>query len=252
MRFVVVFGLLTLLSATPLFAFLFLSPPKVKGQWLPRFSTSYGEDVNESGQDLRHLQKEFALLSRGGNVIDMDTLMQWEEIQALLADSLVTLEEIQEIGKKATASLDSEINFDAFLKINTDLDDLFEDGTEEIDSLEIVNDLTTDLTTDGVRDMNDGETDVWDPVLQSSYLFEKDFIDYLKTFFNTNIDKKTGLLSYSRFSTWTDIREVLNDGSVDMSCLEDLWIEAVLYQNRNDLLFKNGLPTYMTIKVHSI
>lgn len=244
--FAIAFALAVLLHSSHSYRIFSFNPAR-KLISIPRISGTTGEpDVNyPAGEDVRHLQKEFACLSLGGDSIELNAFMQWEEIQALLADNLATMDEVKEIWTKYASKVqeDTEINFDTFLQINRDLDDLFDDIDEN--DLESSTESTDELS---VNDVNDEDVEgVWDPLLQSTKLFEKDFNDYLQAFFTTN-KQDSDFLSYDQFASWSDVREVLSDGSVDMSCLEDLWVEAVLYKNRNDPVFDNGLPDFVSIR----
>lgn len=102
-----------------------------------------------------------------------------------------------------------------------------------------------------VSDLRD--IDPWDPLFDPKAVFDQKFMTYLTDFFYQNCDQKitenkskkikkldpnssstsyssslnVGLLSYEKFSQWNDIKQMLREGQVDLSCLLDLWIEAV-------------------------
>lgn len=80
-----------------------------------------------------------------------------------------------------------------------------------------------------VRDLG-----MWDPEFDVKEYFGLDFLKYLKKFYDENADEKNGLLSYSKFCQWQDIKQMLIDGELDETCLSELWAEAI--QERNNRL----------------
>lgn len=70
--------------------------------------------------------------------------------------------------------------------------------------------------------------DIWDPQFDVKGYFGLDFLKYLKKFYDENVDEKNGLLSFSGFCQWQDIKLMLADGELDETCLIELWSEAVL------------------------
>ena len=94
----------------------------------------------------------------------------------------------------------------------------------------------------------------WDPTFDPKDIFDSNFMSYLTEFFHKNCDVKSddkkksneskeikkgskndkidlkslGLLSFEKFSSWNDIKQMLKEGQVDSGCLFDLWVEAVM------------------------
>lgn len=109
--------------------------------------------------------------------------------------------------------------------------------TQIIDKICIVDDdispLSLIILADGeiieVRDIG-----MWDSEFDVKDYFGLDFLKYLKKFYDENADEKNGLLSYSRFCQWQDIKQMLIDGELDETCLSELWAEAI--QERNNKL----------------
>eukprot|EP00607_Mallomonas_marina_P010273 CAMPEP_0182423316 /NCGR_PEP_ID=MMETSP1167-20130531/9270_1 /TAXON_ID=2988 /ORGANISM="Mallomonas Sp, Strain CCMP3275" /LENGTH=109 /DNA_ID=CAMNT_0024602163 /DNA_START=203 /DNA_END=529 /DNA_ORIENTATION=+ len=77
------------------------------------------------------------------------------------------------------------------------------------------------------------EIDVWDKKFDPRVCLEAPFLKYLDDFFYRNADKEIepdsydsrgeGLLSYTAFTQWRDLNDILNESQVDPSCLRDVW-----------------------------
>lgn len=70
------------------------------------------------------------------------------------------------------------------------------------------------------------DLDIWDDSIEPEKVLGKEIVEYLKKFFNENSNEKD-LLQYKTFADWIDVQELLKKGQVDLSCLRDLWREAV-------------------------
>ena len=177
-------------------------------------------DLDDS-DDLKHLAKEFKLLSRGKPFIEFGSFVKWEEIQALLADDLISMDEIKALWLSHVGSLNYSIDRPIFYKINKDLDEFIAENDTEDDSSE----------DEDSEESQTKFTDVWQLDVDSSKIFPKEFIAYLNMFHSkhANVD---GLLSYHSFREWKDINELMAEGSVDVTCLKEIWQEAIVYKNR--------------------
>ena len=96
------------------------------------------------------------------------------------------------------------------------------------------------LTSDGeVIEVQD--LDIWDPFFDVKDYFGLDFLKYLKKFYDENTnDENKGLLSYSSFCQWTDIKQMLIDGEIDAVCLRELWDEAILEKKSREMKNKDN------------
>ena len=76
------------------------------------------------------------------------------------------------------------------------------------------------------------DIDIWDPQFNVKEYFGLDFLKYLKKFYDESVDEKNGLLSFSNFCEWQDIKLMLKDGELDETCLTELWAEAIMERNK--------------------
>ena len=76
------------------------------------------------------------------------------------------------------------------------------------------------------------DIDIWDPQFNVKEYFGLDFLKYLKKFYDESVDEKNGLLSFSNFCQWQDIKLMLKDGELDETCLTELWSEAIMERNK--------------------
>ncbi len=200
-------------------------------------------------EEYNHLKGEFNDLCQGNDdSINIRRLLEWSEIQALLGDELMSMDEIIEIINSVCTGIDDKtadlpdqmIKINEFIKINKKIDDLFEESDADID--ENVNILEEDLNNNDI--INDtiesivyfDEDDIWNAEFDIESGLEKGFIKYLRQFYDANKaevvaadDAKVGL-SYEAFATWKDVLDLLEEGSLDKSCLKDLWSEALEYE----------------------
>jgi hypothetical protein len=71
--------------------------------------------------------------------------------------------------------------------------------------------------------------DVWSRELNPTEVLEPEFVAHLKSFYDAHASKSPPFgLSYSVFSSWDEVRQMLSQGEVDVACLKELWAEALL------------------------
>jgi hypothetical protein len=138
----------------------------------------------------------------------------------------MTLKEIKHIWLNHTRSLDDFIDFKAFIEMNKELDELFEEDTSD-------DDYEEDALVEGKEDVDEeGDArsmDIWDESVDSRRVFPSEFIAYLEIFHGKHANLNN-LLSYHSFKEWKDIKDLLAEGNVDISCLKDIWAEALQYK----------------------
>lgn len=99
-------------------------------------------------------------------------VLEWDEIESLLNDNLISMEEFDVLWERACSDNDEEnnmVDFNAFVKLNQALDDLFEEEDNESATDEDDDDIQTvsfdtsvnqeDLTLDQVFDLLDTDRD---------------------------------------------------------------------------------------------
>lgn len=198
-------------------------------------------------EDYTYLKKDFEMLSRGNNYINFETFLRWSEIQALVSDDLITLKELRAIWVRCVGSIKTIIDLDTFLRVNNELDSLFniddttaDDSTSTVIEAAAVIDSVDSIQIDGEQEDEASEDvsdlDVWDPAVSSSDLFEAEFLSYLRSFFDGGMQQQQPpppprqQLSFDAFLAWKDVREMLDEGQFEptSSLLRSLTTCAVL------------------------
>ena len=212
--------------------FLLLSPSLPSSHLI--LNANSNDDINLQDEGLLHLQQEYGILNRSGDGIKYREFLLWEEISALLQDGVCDENEIIDIWTKNVGSLEKVCTFQEFININKDLDDKFEyDDDENDDDYKIELDDISEGTIDSIETFDINSMNVWDTSIDlSKEVFDDEFLTYLQTFFNANANDKR-LLSYKTFSNWIDVKQMLQQGQVDITCLKDLWKEAIIETKKN-------------------
>lgn len=183
-------------------------------------------------EDYTYLKKDFEMLSRGNNYINFETFLRWSEIQALISDDLITLKELRAIWVRCVGSIKTIIDLDTFLRVNNELDSLFniddttaDDSTSTVIEAAAVIDSVDSIQIDGEQEDEASEDvsdlDVWDPAVSSSDLFEAEFLSYLRSFFDGGMQQQQSpppprqQLSFDAFLAWKDVREMLDEGQFE-------------------------------------
>jgi len=198
--------------------------------------------VDSDFEGLQHLKQEFSMLVGGGkksggsSKLNYKRFMAWEEIQALLSDKLCSVDEIEDIWRKGgrVDSINDPVDFDGFVEINRQLDDLFvyEDDREGEDDMSAA--VTGSLIDDDYEEGEMTSIDVWNPTFNPQEALEPEFVLHLKQFFDAHSRKSPPFgLSFEVFSQWDEIRRMLIEGEVDQSCLKELWAEAIVETTRS-------------------
>ena len=213
--------------------------------------------VIRASEDLRYLKQEYDyLMEISKGKITLRSLMKWEEIESIVSDNYCSVQDIESIWMKIAGSKD-EINWEDFQLINKEIDEMFDYIDENDDENE---DNEEENETDQGDDDNDDANEsgqvmeisdfqVWDPNFDPRLLFDKEFVDYLDDFYRKNADSEG--LSFKPFNEWKDVREMLDAGSVDTSCLKQLWAEAVAERadESRSKLKKISLDTFYRLNI---
>ena len=215
-----------------------------------------------ASEDLRYLKQEYDYLTEvSQGKITLRSLMKWEEIESIVSDNYCTVQDIESIWMKIAGSKDS-INWEDFQLINKEIDEMFdyidenddEDGEEVEDELDEGDGIDEDdeeeeNANESGQVMEISDFQVWDPNFDPRLLFDKEFIDYLDDFYRKNADSEG--LSFKPFNEWKDVREMLDAGSVDTSCLKQLWAEAIAERadESRSKLKKISLDTFYRLNI---
>jgi len=190
-----------------------------------------------ASEDYQYLKQEYEhLMEVGKGKVTLKDLLKWEEVQAIVADEFCTAEEVQAIWMKV-AGAKSTIGWEDFVSINRELDDMFasmETDDDDVDDMEEGAIARYDEDAEGDGEDGDVEQgtlvdiddyDVWDPKFDPTALFENEFLEYLTEFYSKR--SANGGLSFEDFIEWDDVLFMVNEGSLDASCLRELWAEAL-------------------------
>jgi hypothetical protein len=235
---------------------------------LPISSSETREDdeVDRNG-DLRHLEMEFSRLcdasvengGRNKQYVCTSDVLGWSEIRALIADELLTTDEMMGILEDTLEANQGEekgkITLAQFVDINRAIDEL-------LDDLNLNDDLEAGAMAGGVPvSVDDSElvqggqgfgtgpsgsggtgqqqqqqylalssVDAWDPEVDVATVYDAPFLTYLRSFYSKHADE-TGL-AYDDFKGWKDVQDMLMDGSMDALCLQEVWFEALQYSSK--------------------
>jgi hypothetical protein len=173
------------------------------------------------------IQEQFCELTSSGckenGKLSYVSFLEWQEIQAMLADGVVNVEEVQGIWQDNVGSLDTCATYPEFEALSLYIDTLFDEEDE----------YNGDMET-----YNDGEemrlVDIWDASLNPREYMEQDFFAYLQNFYSNNMAKdgaESGL-AYTSFAEWEDVKSMLREGEVDNTCLKDIWKEAIVFKTK--------------------
>ena len=214
-----------------------------------------------ASEDLRYLKQEYDYLKEvSQGKITLRSLMKWEEIESIVSDNYCTVQDIESIWMKIAGSKDT-INWEDFQLINKEIDEMFdyidendEDGEEVEDELDEGDGIEEDdeeeeNANESGQVMEISDFQVWDPNFDPRLLFDKEFIEYLDDFYRKNADSEG--LSFKPFNEWKDVREMLDAGSVDTSCLKQLWAEAIAERanESRSKLKKISLDTFYRLNI---
>ena len=62
------------------------------------------------------------------------------------------------------------------------------------------------------------------------------YVPLLSFFFYVHIHSSIHIgLEFAPFEAWKDVREMLNEGSVDVTCLNELWEEALRERDKEKI-----------------
>lgn len=203
-----------------------------------------------ASEDFNYLKQEYDyLMELGKGKITLKVLLQWEEVQSIITDEFCTSEEVQTIWMKV-AGAKNAIGWEDFIQINRELDDMFaemEDEEEEDTSDEEDKAEGNEGEQGNIIDIDD--YDVWDPKFDPTALFENDFLEYLTEFYKKN--SAAGGLAFQSFVEWDDVKYMVNEGSLDSSCLQELWEEALSRAPKSDkyLPGRISLDTFFRLNI---
>lgn len=207
-------------------------------------------DGEQAEQYAKFLREQFTVVSGGSPTIDFETFLQWDEVQQLVEEELISRDELQSIW--STCVPDGKMNEEQFVTVNEALDTYFDEQAEGIEDADEYGDddeeesmssrvplkdlLSKSAMAEGI------EPTVWIAGLDSKSLFESDFLEYLTQSFDSLAVK--GQLTYQAFAAWDDVKSLLDEGHVDDKVLSLIWNEAVEYQHGADTVQNKDIKDF--------
>ena len=187
--------------------------------------------LSSNSGDIRYLQNEFNNLSQQTGSLKFKTFYDWDEIQALVEDQLFEKNEFNQFWIDIVGDVKKPCNFDQFVEINRLIDNEIEDeenyDEEENEQGVIIEEEILSSGSESIDESSNDqdESDVWNTSFDPIKYMDPEFILYLRNFFNKY--STNDILSFSALSEWNDVKELLQEGNIDVDILKDLWLEAL-------------------------
>lgn len=185
---------------------------------------SMASEVTTTG-DSQEVRDLFSKYCDKDKLIDRKTLESISPIADMLADEDILPSELDEIWKAAPKSSDdsSRVAYFSFVKIYSDVDDLFEDDEEEDDE---------ESQESDDKSNEDSTTETPSAGINYNELDEELFKAY------KSISDDNGLVSKDKMKEWEEIESLQEEGLLGEDEFEELWKNAV--NNENGMLGASG------------
>ncbi|GMH77762.1 hypothetical protein TL16_g07520 [Triparma laevis f. inornata] len=177
------------------------------------------EDVDEEEEEEQELTIIFREISKDG-YMDLPTLKEWDEVQNLLSENLISEREIDEIWRETGKAPGSEnrLDVEGFLSFNLALDDLFyfdDLGEEEEEDMEVEAEGETEINTSTNIDQGIAPPDL--PVSVPPNTPTNEVYSILTG------NEPTSGLTFDDLEQWTDLKTMVDDGDVEVEELEEIF-----------------------------
>ena len=167
---------------------------------------SSSSDISQEEED--ELEAIFQSLSDEDNCASKDAVKNWDEVQQLLVGGLLGEDEFDALWNETGKALDDKVDLEGFISLNIALDGLFELVDEEEDDDE-------EAETEGDEEPI-VENVVQPAAVQGADLSPADLFAALSA-------GTVGTLTRNDLSRWGDLQDMLSDGDILMSELDDLF-----------------------------
>ena len=177
-------------------------------------------------QDQNFLDTEFEKLAGGKDSLPFFKFLQWEDVQSILDEEVLSMEQISDMWKKVAGDLNQPIDRKQFGKINALIDTALEEAGEE-------ENFDEDDDAEEEEEIDLTGVDIWDPAFDPRDVFDDESLEEITAFF----EKTAGLkgISLKDILGWRDIQEMIGDGLVSKEQVEILWSEASKGKEQIDL-----------------
>ena len=178
-------------------------------------------------QDQDFLDKEFEKLSGARESLPFFKFLQWEDVQSILDEEVLSMEQISDMWKKVAGDLNQPIDRQQFGKINALIDSALEEAgeEEEFEEEEGDEDEEEEIDLTGV--------DIWDPSFDPRDVFDDESLEEITAYFERTAGLKG--IALKDMLAWSDIQEMISDGLVSKQQIESLWSEASKGKEQIDL-----------------
>lgn len=174
-------------------------------------------------EDMQYYEEQFSVLAKGRSTVALPTLLKWSDVQNLIDDGAITVPELEILFRRAATNgaASSNISIAQFRIFNRLLDDFLDDKEVNLpQQMKIVQPIRDDSSAIG------GDIDVWSSSFDPLSVLDEEMVAEYTDYFKANSGSTSGLLSKEAFMTWTDIQELLAEGSITAEALEQAWKEA--------------------------
>jgi PAP_fibrillin len=174
------------------------------------------------------LESVFRTLCDKGGYVSKETLLEWDEVDTLIKDGLVSMEEFISIWEQTQKSPGSpnQLDVDGFLSFNVALDDLFQfDGNEqdeEDDEADVSEDVDEQAAAAKADTMTDDKKVVENKASKESKqekMVEGDDMTADELF---DALSKDGLIDTRGLQRWGELRDMLDDGDLTIDELQEI------------------------------
>lgn len=209
-------------------------------------------------EDMQYYEDQFALLATGNTMVAFRSILMWSDVRELIDEGAITESELKVLYnravKQASEHGEPTLTIAQFRIFNRLLDDL-------LDEKEVVSSPSQEISTP-VEDS--GDIDAWSSTFDPLSVLDEEMVDEYTEYFLSKTESKTGSLSKQEFMSWSDIQELLTEGSITEELLEQAWTEAAgrskgisfdrfLRLNvRLDILMDDEFPETETVTADSI
>lgn len=162
--------------------------------------------TDDNGLD-EELSKAYKSICDKNGLISKDEMLQWDEIESLFDEGLLGEDEFEELWGNAVDNEKGSLDANGFLKFNLGLDDLFElDDDEDDDEVE----TETEKPTESSATASPPRVMVVEGDMPPGVLFSQ-------------LADQDYLVGRKELNLWTELKEMLDDGELEESELQELF-----------------------------
>lgn len=176
-------------------------------------------------ENIAFYDSEFNKMADGKTMISFFNILNWQDVKDMINEEALTMEEVSDIWRTIAGDLNAKISRQQFSKFNRYLDDLIEekDETDELEEVDTTNIIEEKVTSNDIPNT----IDVWDQTgFNPTSVFDADVLKEITDYFIKSTGSLKNEFSYQNLQDWSDIKEMLQDGSLLTSDIQKAWKEA--------------------------